>query len=184
MEQLDKQDKLNYVYPQLFEIVGANGFDGVANRLTVDGDAKYYRVLVEPIIKMEDREYEVIDEDTNTVYVVPQWMIPQIIEKIEYERMTKDWKKTIDFNEEQQEILRYIEIMLYEENTEECNNMAETIKQNRLDKKAPEVYDFDTLLNLSIPYINKDTYMKVKRRLDRIYRFRGESIPDVEKYFS
>lgn len=148
------------------------------------GVNKYYRVLVEPIIKEEDRTHEVYDEDTNTVYVVPEWMIPQIIEKIEYERMTKDWKKTNDFNSEQHEILRYIEIMLYEENTEECNDMAETIKQNRLDKKAPEVHDFDTLLNLSIPYINKDTYMKVKRRLDRIYRFRGESIPDVEKYFS
>ena len=183
MEQLDKQDKLNYVYPQLFEIVGLNRNNGSA-KLYLNKKEVYHRLRIEPIVKMEDRNFEVIDEDTNTVYVVPQWMISQIIEKIEYERMTKDWKKTNDFNSEQHEILRYIEIMLYEENTEECNDMAETIKQNRLDKKAPEVYDFDTLLNLSIPYINKDTYMKVKRRLDRIYRFRGESIPDIEKYFS
>jgi hypothetical protein len=47
---------------------------------------------------MEDRDYEVIDEETDKTYVVPEWMIPTIIEKIEYERMTKDWKKTIDFN--------------------------------------------------------------------------------------
>lgn len=181
---MDREGELKYVYPQYIKIVGATGFDRVPKELIVGGVEKYFRVLVEPIIKKEDRTHKVYDEDTNTVYVVPEWMIPTIIEEIEYERMTKDWKKTVNFNSEQQEILRYIEIMLYEENTEESKNIAETIKQNRLENKAPEVYDFNTLLNLSIPYINKDTYMKVKRRLDRIYRFRGESIPDVEKYFS
>jgi hypothetical protein len=171
-----------YIYPQRFEIAGGNDVDGAPHRFKLGGHTIYFRVLVKPIIRMEDRDYEVIDEETDKTYVVPEWMIPTIIEKIEYERMTKDWKKTIDFNEEQQEILRYIEIMLYEENTEESNNIAETIKNNRLLKKVPEAYDFDALLNLSIPYINKDTYMKVKRRLDKIYRLREESIPDIEKY--
>lgn len=37
MEQLDKQDKLNYVYPQLFDIIGANKNDGVPVFFSVGG---------------------------------------------------------------------------------------------------------------------------------------------------
>lgn len=100
------------VYPQLFDIVGVTGIDRVPY-VFINGIQKYRRLLVEPVIKMEDRDCEIVDEETDTIYAVPEWMIPIIIEKIEYERMTKDWKKTIQFTGEQEDTLRLIEQLLF-----------------------------------------------------------------------
>lgn len=65
------------IYPQTFKIL-----DLIRPKLK--GKAKYVRILIEPTIKMEDRDYEVVDEETDTIYVVPEWMIPTIIERIEW----------------------------------------------------------------------------------------------------
>lgn len=168
------------VYPQLFDIVGATGIDRVPY-FFINGIEKYNRILVEPIIKEEDRTHEVIDEDTDTIYVVPEWMIPMIIEKIEYERMTKDWKKTNNFNGEQHEILRIFELVLSKQGEDD---LVELLKMNRLEKKAPEVYDFQTLYDKAMEKIDIDILRNEIRRIKPIFNMRGESIPDVEKYFS
>lgn len=164
-----------YVYPQCFEIVELNRNNGSA-KLYLNKKEVYHRLRIEPIVKMEDRNCEVVDEDTDTIYVVPEWMIPQIIEKIEYERMTKDWKQTVQFTGEQEETLRIVELMLWKSGEFEQENK---VKSQRLEKKQPEVYDYETLLNESLPLISEEAYMSERRRLLPIYKLRGEAIPSI-----
>ena len=86
------------VYPQYFEIVGITRYaihgrgDAYVNNKHI-----YHRIFVKATIKEEDRTHEVYDEETSTIYVVPEWMVQKMIEKIEYQRMTKDWKNTKEF---------------------------------------------------------------------------------------
>lgn len=164
-----------YVYPQTFDIVGISR-DGIHGKGDpyVNGKRIYHRLLVEPTIKEEDRNFEVFDEETDTIYVVPEWMIPTIIEKIEYERMTKDWKKTNDFNGEQQDILRIFELVLRKQGEDD---LVELIQMNRLENKAPEVYDYETLYDKAMEKIDKDILREEIRRIKPIYKLRGERIP-------
>lgn len=166
------------VYPQTFEIIGQSQLDGIPNVL-INGREKYRRLLVQPTINEEDRNYEVIDEEDGVIYKVPEWMIPKIIEQIEYRRMTKDWKKTYDFNLDQQEILRILEIVLYKQGDEED---ADLIRNQRLEKLQPEVYDYDYLLDYALNKVNKETYDKVINRLKPIYKLRNEIIPNILTY--
>lgn len=138
------------------------------------GVNKYSRILIKLTIKEEDRTHEVYDEETDTIYVVPEWMIPTIIEKIEYERMTKDWKKTNDFNGEQQDILRIFELVLRKQGEDD---LAELIQINRLENKAPEVYDYETLYYKAMEKIDKNILREEIRRIKPIYKLRGERLP-------
>lgn len=65
------------VYPQTFEIIGINGVDNIPKEFKVEGSKKFARMLVQPFIKEEDRNYEVIDEDDKVIYRVPEWLIPR-----------------------------------------------------------------------------------------------------------
>lgn len=166
------------VYPQCFEIVGANGLDGVPRVFKVGGGNKYYRILIKATIKEEDRNFEVYDEDEDTIYVVPEWMIPTIIEKIEYQRMTKHWKPTIQFTGEQQETLRIIELLLWKSGEYEQQNK---VNSQRLEKKQPEVFDYETLLSESLPLIKDEAIESERRRLTPLYKLRGEDMPEILK---
>lgn len=163
------------VYPQYFEIVGITR-DAIHGRgdAYVNGKHIYHRIFVNAIIKEEDRTHEVYDEETSTIYVVPEWMIPKMIEKIEYQRMTKDWKNTTLFTGEQHDILRILELVLIKQGE---NNLAELIQMNRLENKAPEVYDYETLYNKAMEKIDKDILREEIMRLKPIYKLRGENIP-------
>lgn len=163
------------VYPQRFEIIGLSQLDGIPT-VFINGRAKYRRLLVKPFIKEEDRNYEVIDEEDKVIYKVPEWLIPQIIEQIEYRRMTKDWKKTYNFNEQQQEILRVLELVLYKQGDEEASDL---IRNQRLEKLQPEVYDYEYLFNYALSKIDKDVYEKEINRLKSIYNLRNESMPVI-----
>lgn len=138
------------------------------------GVNKYSRILIKPTIKEEDRTHEVSDEETDTIYVVPEWMIPTIIEKIEYERMTKDWKKTIQFKGEQHEILRIFELVLRKQGEDD---LVELIQMNRLENKVPEVYDYETIYKKAMEKIDKDILREEIRRIKPIYKLRGERLP-------
>lgn len=162
-----------YVYPQCFEIVGATGCEGKPNAF-VNGEEKFKRIFIKPVIKEEDRNFEVVDEDTDTIYKVPEWLIPQIIEQIEYERMTKDWKKTYEFNCKQQDVLRVLELVLYKQGDEEASDL---IRNQRLEKLQPEVYDYEYLFNYALSKIDKDVYEKEINRLKSIYNLRNEVLP-------
>ena len=163
------------VYPQYFDIVGKIR-DGIHGRDDpyVNGKHIYHRIFVNGTIKEEDRTHEVYDEETDNIYVVPEWMIPKIIENIEYQRMTKDWKKTIEFTGEQDDILRILELVLIKQGE---NNLAELIQMNRLENKAPEVYDFETLYNKAMEKIDKDKLREEIMRIKPIYKLRGERPP-------
>ena len=173
VKNMEEQD--NYVYPQYFDIVGAMRLDGVPN-FSINGREKYMRILINPIIKGEERTHEIIDEDTNTVYVVPEWMIPTIVERIEYERMIKDWKKTNKFDYNQNENLGILELMLYKSGEDDYANL---IKNQRLEDKQPEVYDYDTLFNEGLKLVKAEAFYSEKRRLTPIYRLRNESLPTI-----
>ena len=163
------------VYPQYFDIVGKIR-DKIHGRDDpyVNGQHIYHRIFVKTTIKEEERTHEVYDEETDTIYVVPEWMIPKMIEKIEYQRMTKDWKKTIEFTGEQHDILRILELVLIKQGE---NNLAELIRMNRLEKLAPEVYDYETLYHKAMEKIDKDILREEIIRLKPIYKLRGENIP-------
>lgn len=125
---------------------------------------------------MEDRDYEVVDEETDTIYVVPEWMIPTIIEKIEWERMTKDWVKTIDFTYPQEENLRALEIMLFFSGDSDIRQLME---DQRLNKKQPQSYTYEQLLNMAIPKITEDAYNKALRKFKFLSSLRKEPLPTI-----
>lgn len=166
------------VYPQQFEILGISKQGNVPS-FYVNGNEKYCRILVQPRIKEEDRNYEIYDEDEDTIYRVPEWMIPQIIEKIEYRRMRKDWVKTNIFNGEQQENFSAIENMLFHSGD---NEVRELINNQRLEKLQPKAYTYDELIEMALPLITKEAIEKHKRRIVPIYRMRGEEIPTIFEY--
>lgn len=163
------------VCPQYFEIVGITR-DEIHGRgdAYVNNKRIYHRIFLKAIIKEEDRTHEVYDEETSTIYVVPEWMIPSIIEKTLYQRMTKDWKNTTMFTEEQHDILRILELVLIKQGE---NNLAELIQMNRLENKAPEVYDYETLYDKAMEKIDKDKLREEIIRLKPIYKLRGERLP-------
>lgn len=157
------------LYPQTFKILDLK-------RTKLRGQAKYARIFIEPTIKMEDRDYEVVDEETDTIYVVPEWMIPTIIEKIEWERMTKDWVKTIDFTYPQEENLRALEIMLFFSGD---SDIRQLIKDQRLNKKQPQSYTYEQLLDMAIPKITEDAYNKALRKFKFLSSLRKEPLPTI-----
>lgn len=163
------------VYPQYFEIVGITR-DEIHGRDDpyVNNKRLYHRIFVKPIIKEEDRTHEVYDEETSTMYVVPEWMIPSMIEKTYHQRMTKDWKNTKLFTGEQHEVLRILELVLIKQGE---NNLVKLIQMNRLENKAPEVYDYETLYNKAMEKIDKDKLREEIIRLKPIYKLRGERPP-------
>lgn len=103
-------------------------------------------------------------------------MIPTIVERIEYERMTKDWKKTNKFDYNQNENLGILELMLYKSGEDDYANL---IKNQRLEDKQPEVYDYDTLFNEGLKLVKIEAFYSEKRRLTPIYRLRNESLPTI-----
>ena len=163
------------VYPQTFDIVGKIR-DGIHGRDDpyVNNKHIYNRIFLKATIKEEDRTHEVYDEETDTIYVVPEWMILSMIEKTLHQRMTKDWKKTTYFTGEQHDILRILELVLLKQGE---NNLAELIQMNRLEKLAPEVYDYQTLYNKAMEKIDKDKLREEIIRLKPIYKLRGERLP-------
>lgn len=88
--------------------------------------------------------------------------------------MTKDWKKTNDFNGEHQDILRIFELVLRKTGEDD---LAELIQMNRLENKVPEVYDYETLYEKAMEKIDKDILREEIRRIKPIYKLRGERIP-------
>lgn len=159
---MEKEYKI--IRPQTFEIVG--------NLSPVVGGVKLYRrILIKPTIKDEDRDYEVVDEDEKIIYQVPFWMVSSIVERLEYERMTKDWVKTIKFDDRQQDILRILELVLLKQNETELYSL---INDNRLNNKVPEAYDFETLYNKAMKVIDQDILDKELDRLRPIYKMRNE----------
>lgn len=159
------------LYPQTFKIVGGSNV-----RPKISGRTTYYRIFIEPTIKMEDRDYEVVDEETDTIYVVPEWMIPTIIEKIEYEKMTADWVNTIDFTYPQEENLRALEIMLFFSGD---SDIRQLIEGQRLNKKQPQSYTYEQLLNMAIPKITEDAYNKALRKFKFLSSLRKEPLPTI-----
>lgn len=150
--------------PQRYEIVGS-----ISPK--VGGVKKYFRILIKPTIKDEDRDYEVVDEDNKVIYQVPSWMVPSIVEKLEYEAMTKDWVKTIKFDDRQQDILRILELVLLKQNEIELYSL---INDNRLNSKVPEAYDFETLYDKAMKVIDQDILDEELDRLRPIYKMRNE----------
>ena len=69
-------------------------------------------MMIKPTIKDEERDTEIVDEDNKVIYQVPHWMVPSIVERLEYEAMTKDWVKTTKFTGEEYDNLIYLELML------------------------------------------------------------------------
>ena len=162
------------IYPQTFKIL-----DLIRPKLR--GENKYARILIQPSIKMEDRNYEVVDEETDTIYVVHEWMIPTIIEKIEYEKMTADWVKTIDFTYPQEENLRALEIMLFFSGD---SDIRQLIEDQRLNKKQPQSYTYEQLLDMSIPKITEDAYNKTLRKYKFLSSLRKEPLPTILQNFA
>ena len=85
--------------------------------------------------------------------------------------MTKDWVKTIKFDDRQNEILMILELVLIKQNETELYNL---INDNRLNDKIPEAYDFETLYDKAMKVIDQDILNKELDRLRPIYKIRNE----------
>lgn len=171
------ESEYKIVRPQFFEIVGANKQDNAPAVFNVGGGKNiYYRILIKPIIKDEERDCEVVDEDEKIIYQVPQYMVQSIIDRIEYERMTRDWVKTIKFNDDEQENLRYLALMLYK-----CghNDIAEKIEGQRLENKQPEAFTYEQLKNEAVQLITFNVYQSELKRLSPIWKMRNEKVPTI-----
>lgn len=163
------ESEYKIIKPQTFEIVGNL-------KPVVGGVNKYFRILIKPTIKDEDRDYEVVDEDEKIIYQVPFWMVPSIIERIENERMTRDWVKTIEFIGDEQENLRYLALMLYKCGQDE---VAEKIESQRLEKKQPEAFTYEQLKNEAVQLITFNVYQSELKRLSPIWKMRNEKVPTI-----
>lgn len=170
------ESEYKIVRPQFFEIVDANGRNSISFPFKLGGRELYKRILIKPIIKDEERDCEVVDEDEKIIYQVPQYMVQSIIDRIEYERMTRDWVKTIKFNDDEQENLRYLALMLYK-----CghNDIAEKIEGQRLENKQPEAFTYEQLKKEAVQLITFDTYQSELKRLSPLWKLRNEKVPAI-----
>ena len=172
------ESEYKIVKPNFFKIVGRSRDSSLGRGDCYINDRRiYHRILIKPTIKDEDRDIEVVDEDNKVIYQVPHWLVPSIVERLEYEAMTKDWVKTIKFDDRQQEILRILELVLIKQNETELYSM---INNNRLNNKVPEAYDFETLYNKAMKVIDQDILDKELDRLRPIYKIRNE-IEKIDK---
>lgn len=169
-------EEYKIVKPQTFEIVGANKFEGVPTAFSVGGANKYFRILIKSIVKDEERDTEIVDEDNKVIYQVPFWMVPSIVERLEYEVMTKDWVKTIDFTGDEYENLSYLELMLWK-----CgrDDIKEKIRNQRLEKKQPQAFTYEELKKEAIDNITLDAVESEFKRMSPIWKLRNEKIPTI-----
>lgn len=168
--------------PQRFEIVGLLKNNNKTNAPCVNGELKYARILIKPTIKEEDRNFEVYDEDEDIIYRVPEYMIPQIIEEIEYRRMVKDWVKTNKFNGEEEEYLRFLGLALnlqgLRENDENAIQISETIHNQRFEKLQPKAYTFQELKDMAEPILMEKYKVFFENKYRWLCKLRGEDLPN------
>lgn len=169
-------EEYKIVKPQFFEIVGANKQDGVPTAFSVGGVNIYYRILIKPTIKDEERDTEIVDEDNKVIYQVPHWMVYSIVERLEYEAMTKDWVKTTKFTGEEYDNLIYLELMLWK-----CgkDDIKEKIRNQRLENKQPQAFTYEELKKEAIDNITLDAVENEFKRMSPVWKLRNEKIPTI-----
>lgn len=168
-------DEYKIIYPQKYEIIDLL-------RPFVGGAKKYCRILIKPTIKEEDRDTEVVDEENKTIYRVPSWMVPQLVERLEYEYMTKDWVKTKTFIGEEEDYLRFLSLALglqgQKENDSKSIEVSELLNNQRLEKKQPVAYTYKELVDMAEPLL-KDVYRDFfKRKYRWLCKLRNEILPN------
>lgn len=95
--------------------------------------------------------------------------------------MTADWVKTIDFTYPQEENLRALEIMLFFSGD---SDIRQLIEDQRLNKKQPQSYTYEQLLNMAIPKITEDAYNKTLRKFKFLSSLRKEPLPTILQNFA
>lgn len=164
--------------PQLFEIVGASRQAGSLGRgdAYINGKRIYHRIFIKPVIKDQERDIEIVDEDNKVIYQVPFYMVPSIVEKLEYEAMTKDWVKTTNFTGDEYENLIYLELMLWK-----CgkDDIKEKIRNQRLENKQPQEFTYEELKKEAIDNITLDAVESEFKRMSPVWKLRNEKIPTI-----
>lgn len=140
------------------------------------GVNKYYRILIKPTIKDEERDTEIVDKDNKVIYQVPFWMVSSIVERLEYEAMTKDWVKTTKFTGDEYENLSYLELMLWK-----CgrDDIKEKIRNQRLEEKQPQAFTYEELKKEAIDNITWDAVQSEFKRMSPVWKLRNEKIPTI-----
>lgn len=137
--------------------------------------------MIQPTIKEEDRNYEIIDTQEKKIYRVPEWMIPSIIERIEYEEMTKDWVKATKFNSDQGDNLRVLLNMLFFSGGNE--ELYEKITEQTTADKVPVAYSYEELFNEAKERITKEGYDRTLRKMKPLYKFWNQELPNIFSEF-
>lgn len=167
-------EEYKIIYPQTFEIIDLL-------RPSVEGAKKFCRIRIKPTIKEDERDAEVVDEENKTIYRVPSWMVTQLVERLEYEHMTKDWVKTNTFIGEEEDYLRFLSLALdlqgQKENDSKSIEVSELLNNQRLEKKQPVAYTYKELVDMAESLIKDKHRDFFKRKYRWLCKLRNEKLP-------
>ena len=160
------------VYHNVFEMVDLAG--GGNPRPKIKGETKYCRILIKPIFKLSELTGEVIDEETKTIHKCLPFYTQIIAEQIIQDKIDAMKLKNHIFNQEQQEALRTMVLCLRKQND---YTAADEIEEQYLFTKSFKPLSYQEILDTYKPLIKSDIKEQIIKRINPIYKLRGENLP-------